>query len=1685
MEEKEKYDNQIKTILSIIQQSDSIQLQKIALETLYNKFYENQYILYLIFGNLINFVEEGNLKIIEEVKVYVESMLDEFDNTTILKTLNYPLIRNQLEKEITNNNLEPFFFTINKNNIVENLKSIDYYDSSEIINRSKIANLEFLYSEKSDKEFIVDNENKSTEDEFNNTNLQLLFPENNQFKQEIERSMDKKILLKSKKTDELKKLKLSEYYNLNRKSYNLDEINNNPSPSVKKKKINDNKTSNINYIELYFIPFYSIIKHLIELNSDYNWKKRKCSNLFLRILYNFFDKIFYCHYKIKCTVITNIEEEITKIEIDNIFVNDKEINETMKSLSIEYLFSQLIINSLLDKVVDFNCEESICLLKEMNIKLSVDLLKYDNDKLKLKIFRVLVDLINDKKFIKESDWQSIYTVLLFFKYYQDSNIEENGIIFIENRNLLLNSMTSLLEYDSEEIINLTIQILEKILLDNLNLPFDGKIFSDFLDLIKKYDDIDKGVKFYFKCLVKFVHFFVSSSTNNNLHSNTNLNIHFNKLKQIVEENLIFFSFNKIISVRICYYEVMSKILTCLEINPKTIEENFIIAVQGLCLEEDKELLKIQQKFLFNLINCLANQESFINIINKNLKRIFKLISIENINNTKSLYFPNSNDFELESLYKSFFISDLERVQIKVNLERKLNYLIPILSLILSRNINFTDHYLGYLSLSVNELYISKNSVLMLKIYLNYLELIEAQPNKILIFSDEQLFNLSDQKYIESNLPISYNDGNDMGILYTKLLNILPNEIGKIKDNNLKTEINLQLEKLKEYQNILITKKLIYKKMIEDNLKVMVDSLPKHFSQDVNLLAFIQKLNDIDNLQTTVNLKNLMRSLSSCCLLVHKYFNNNKIDKISNIANSLINSLKLNNKDSKIFSKYLLILMKSSNVEVTNKILRIFFDNSISLFSEEMAYKIKENESTNTTKESSKSGNSLIFNVIKDTKYLPLKYFFKYNLLYRYLDIPKFFDNYLELEGNQKDNYIVNLNKYFLILYLISKMKFSDMKYFVFKNFFKYLKDFLPHYSSYFSNELFIELIGNIINNYSNCFSDLNSEDDISYILQNIFSEMEIDQLFFIKLIDNLLNYEKFQIQSVQFTSSILSKISHRNIEIREISNLLFSKMMRIISLLKLDRKYEEIVKFENSDDGYKGDLSNNNKSFDFLKSLFSQKILTEVDLKFKLKFVLRSYQLTGIKWLSFLGSNSLGAALCDDMGLGKTIQTLVCIINESIKHYEKSKKYPFNIIICPNTLVLNWKNESKKFIDEKTAKIVDLSIYNFDSIYKKLINKKVSSKDKLKLEIYITSYDQIRDFNFSPFEFFYTVLDEAHIIKNAKSKIFQSISKIISERKIILTGTPIQNNVMELWTLFDFLMPGFLGNENDFEINYQKKIQTNIKKLNLEEKLQENIFQVSLSEIRKRIKPFILRRLKKDVLKELPEKIINDYICELTDCQRIVYDFYEKIFNAEKKKVTKKKGATVPVKDENNWQSFKIINRLRKICNYPGFILNYPEDLAKLKLSSNDLISIKDYNSSAKLNSLEDILLTLGFDQNNLNQENKVLIFSQGNKTLNLIEEFLNKKYSFLRVKKLSSELNSEKRMELVNEFNQKYSIDILLLTTAIGGLGLSLTAANIVIMFDHDWNPMKDLQAMDRAHRIGQTKSVQVFRYHILFILG
>jgi TATA-binding protein-associated factor len=429
-------------------------------------------------------------------------------------------------------------------------------------------------------------------------------------------------------------------------------------------------------------------------------------------------------------------------------------------------------------------------------------------------------------------------------------------------------------------------------------------------------------------------------------------------------------------------------------------------------------------------------------------------------------------------------------------------------------------------------------------------------------------------------------------------------------------------------------------------------------------------------------------------------------------------------------------------------------------------------------------------------------------------------------------------------------------------------------------------------------------------------------------------------------------------------------------------------------------------------------------------------------------------ALCDEMGLGKTLQTLACIITESFKYVEIHKQKPVSLIICPNTLVLNWIQEFKKF-------------FNTDAINIMRVVDNITKLSQNKIDILVTSYDSIRvGINLvTELNFFYLVLDEAHIIKNPKTVLYKAIRAISSERRVILTGTPIQNNVMELWSLFDFLMPGFLGSENDFEIKFHKKIQTNIKKLNLEEKLQEKIFQTSLLEIRRRIKPFILRRLKLDVLKELPEKIIKDHICEMSAIQKTLYAYWENLYE----------------KPNNKTNTLKGFDMMRKICNYPGLIAQEPF------LNENDeLKSIRkgmlDYETSGKLKSLQDILINLGFEDEEIeNYYNKVLIFSQYKSMIYEVQKFIKKCFSHLGILTLTSDDADTERSQKVNKFNSDPNISVLILTTSIGGLGLSLTSANIVIMYDHDWNPMRDLQAMDRAHRIGQKKTVEVFRYRLL----
>ena len=733
----------------------------------------------------------------------------------------------------------------------------------------------------------------------------------------------------------------------------------------------------------------------------------------------------------------------------------------------------------------------------------------------------------------------------------------------------------------------------------------------------------------------------------------------------------------------------------------------------------------------------------------------------------------------------------------------------------------------------------------------------------------------------------------------------------------------------------------------------------------------------------------------------------------------------------------------------------------------------------------------------------------------------------------------------------------------------------------------VQLINNLFDfEASNISIMLNSLNKSIIDKKLIIDEENKDMLSqYIKVLNNC----NFKISLSSKLFEIIKLISHNNEELRTLALSIFSKLIKTISELKVLSSYN--------------DLEKNNK---YLKGLFSNSynnclsLENNIELPFNLKHKLRVYQLNGIQWLIFIGSLSLSGALCDDMGLGKTIQTLCAVLYESIKKLESvynnnktntiinAEEQPElaispSLIICPNSLSYNWIKEHNNFFYQNTNnnKIDSFNIHKIDSLItiNKIIlkNRNIINKPTQNPLLFVISYEKIKESDIFYLNsnninnFFYLVLDEAHLLKNNKSKIYNSIKMISAERKIILSGTPIQNNIMELWSLFNLMMPGFLGEKSQFESNYNKKVHSTLKKLNLSEKLQDSMFQASINEIKNWVKPFILRRLKKDVLKDLPEKLIDDFVCEMDTIQDCIYKYfnnYTGIFNDKIQETVSDGNNNIKIKSEtsntnNNLENKKMhyiknVNLLMNAINNPNNISSiYFNDLLNY-MYINKLNDIKEYinfcyinefeiskeisnyfknnetfskffknileNDSGlnlcirkincKIKALDQIMINLGFkpirevnisnidnksnDKNNINieniinynkslTENKIIIFSNYNNNLALIKKYLNKEYfncyktfksKYTAIEIFSSNLNDKERFELVNNYNSSNSnIKVLLLNTSIGGLGLTLTSANIVIMYDHSWNPMKDLQAIDRAHRIGQKKTVQVYR--------
>ncbi|KAH9414981.1 hypothetical protein DERP_014274 [Dermatophagoides pteronyssinus] len=551
----------------------------------------------------------------------------------------------------------------------------------------------------------------------------------------------------------------------------------------------------------------------------------------------------------------------------------------------------------------------------------------------------------------------------------------------------------------------------------------------------------------------------------------------------------------------------------------------------------------------------------------------------------------------------------------------------------------------------------------------------------------------------------------------------------------------------------------------------------------------------------------------------------------------------------------------------------------------------------------------------------------------------------------------------------------------------------------------------------------------------------------------------------------------------------------------------------------------------FFEQLMNIKKLDDYQLPIKVKAELRQYQQDGVNWLAFLNKYKLHGIVADEMGLGKTLQA-ICILASDHYYMQKrffnneSKNKPLlSLVICPPTLTGHWMYEVEKFIDEnylspimyygppfERSKIKQQIIRAQYLITKPTTETTTKTKSTTKNHHYhnliIASYDLVRnDIEFfSSINWNYCILDEGHVIKNGKTKLARSIKTLRANHRLILTGTPIQNNVLELWSLFDFLMPGFLGTERQFMSRYSKPILASRDAKSSSKEQEAGV--LAMESLHRQVLPFILRRMKEDVLKDLPPKIMQDYYCELSQLQAQLYeDFYKSRARQTIKddlvndlSSTSSSSATKMAKDVESPSTtvdipkshiFQSLQYLRKVCNHPKLVLtsthpNYNKIMSKLKAENTTL---SDINHAAKLIALKQLLQdcgigvsqTSGQDQTAAEpvvNQHRALIFCQLKSMLDIVEKDLLKIHmpsvTYLR---LDGDVPAASRYSVIHRFNNDPSIDVLLLTIQVGGLGLNLTGADTVIFVEHDWNPMKDLQAMDRAHRIGQKKVVNVYR--------
>ncbi len=442
------------------------------------------------------------------------------------------------------------------------------------------------------------------------------------------------------------------------------------------------------------------------------------------------------------------------------------------------------------------------------------------------------------------------------------------------------------------------------------------------------------------------------------------------------------------------------------------------------------------------------------------------------------------------------------------------------------------------------------------------------------------------------------------------------------------------------------------------------------------------------------------------------------------------------------------------------------------------------------------------------------------------------------------------------------------------------------------------------------------------------------------------------------------------------------------------------------------------------KKLMNFKGIEAVKAPKNLQTELRDYQQQGLNWLQFTREYQFNGILADDMGLGKTVQALAHLLYEKQHHKKKQDKQVFtSLVIAPTSLMGNWKREAERFTP-------DLKVLVLHGSQRKALFGEIDQYD-----IILTTYAlMLRDKEFhEQQEYNFVILDEAQNIKNARSKTSQVIFKLKAKHRICMTGTPMENHLGELWSLFHFLMPGFLGTQDRFN----RLFRTPIEKQGDYDRQQQ---------LHKRIKPFMLRRTKEMVATELPEKTEMIRTVPLTGKQRDLYETVRLAMDEKVREEISKKGLA-----RSQIMILDALLKLRQTCCDPRLL---------------SLSKAKEVQTSAKLDMLMEMVPEM------IEEGRKIIIFSQFVKMLGFIEDEL--KALNIRYAKLTGQ--TKKRDDMIMSF-QEGDAQVFLISLKAGGVGLNLTAADTVIHYDPWWNPAVERQATDRAYRIGQDKPVFVYK--------